>query len=490
MLNIHSRLSYLFFAGLFLIAIAVGTTSCKKEQLLSTGGEIRFSTDTLTFDTVFTAMGSATVGIKIYNPQSQKITLSSVRMGRGAGSPFRLNVDGRPGAGSGVEIAANDSAYVFATVKVDPTDENSPFIVEDRLIATLNGNDFSIPVMAYGQNAHYIQNADPIAVDHFETDKPYVIVGYAIVAPGKTLTIPEGARIYMHQNARIFVLGTLKALGTKKDSIIFQGDRLDRAYYGYEGYPGEWGGIYFHSYSTGNELRHVILRNCGRPSDGAQAAAIQVAPDSTGSITPGNQLKMDRCTIENSIGYGLLAFGGTVAMTNCLVHSCGASALGLVQGGYYQLDNCTFTTYGNTKISHTENPVAILTNYFYISQTRYIPGHLDAKFRNCVIAGSLDDEFAADTRPEATAKIDLQSCMIKVNPDTIRNRASYITHTNLGYIRPGNVNDPMFVDINKWDYRLKQGSPLIDAGLSGVTAIDLDDKPRTNTPDIGAYESF
>ena len=138
----------------FVIAMSVGGSSCKKEKLLESGGESRFSTDTLTFDTVFTSLGSATVGIKIFNPQTEKIIISSIRLAGGSSSYYNLNVDGKSGDGKDIEVAGKDSIYVFATVKIDPTDENTPFVVEDKLIATLNGKDFSIPVLAYGQNAH------------------------------------------------------------------------------------------------------------------------------------------------------------------------------------------------------------------------------------------------------------------------------------------------------------------------------------------------
>jgi hypothetical protein len=469
--------------------ILVGGSSCKKEQLLTSGGELRFSTDTLSFDTVFTTMGSATVGVKIFNPQSQKVTVSSIRMGQGAASPFRLNVDGKAGPGTNIEIAANDSAYVYATVKVDPNDLNSPFVVEDRLIATLNGNDFSIPVMAYGQNAHYIVNDTAISETTFQTDKPYVIIGYAVVAPGKTLNIQPGTRIYMHQNARLYVDGTLRALGTKKDSIIFQGDRLDRSYYGYEGYPGEWGGIYFGSYSDNNLLRHVVLRNCGRPTQGAQAAAIQVAPDSAA----GTQLTMEQCTIENSIGYGVLAFNADIKGTNCLMHSCGANTIALVQGGKYQFDNCTFATYGNTKVSHTDNSVAIFLNYLDTNNRGdYIPGNLDARLTNCVIAGSLDEEFLANAKPGGSAAVTLNNCLVKATPDSVLKYNIPIVQNSVRYTRAGGTLDPMFVDVAKWNFRLKPESPLIDRGMTIVNPIDLDDAPRPRGAgfDIGAYESF
>ncbi len=73
----------------------LGSASCKKDKLLESGGELRFSTDTVTFDTVFTTLGSATVGLKIFNPQDQKVNLSSVRIEGGAASFFHINVDGR-----------------------------------------------------------------------------------------------------------------------------------------------------------------------------------------------------------------------------------------------------------------------------------------------------------------------------------------------------------------------------------------------------------
>lgn len=39
-------------ATLIVMLITVLCTGCKKEKLLTSGGELRYSTDTLTFDTV------------------------------------------------------------------------------------------------------------------------------------------------------------------------------------------------------------------------------------------------------------------------------------------------------------------------------------------------------------------------------------------------------------------------------------------------------
>lgn len=59
----------------------------------------------------------------------------------------------------------------------------------------------------------------------------------------------------------------------------------------------------------------------------------------------------------------------------------------------------------------------------------------------------------------------------------------------------GNItSDPLFKDAANNDYRLKRGSPCIDAGttITGASTEDLDGNPATfnGTPDMGAYEAI
>ena len=466
-----------------LALLIIAGSSCSRQKLLSTGGVVKFSADTLLFDTVFTAEGSFTLSVKIYNPQDEKIVLSSVRLANGSASQFHINVDGAPGNNvTNVTIAAHDSAYVFATVDINPTSANSPFVVEDNLVATLNGKEFSMPFIALGQNAHYIIDS-LLETQTWLTDRPYVIIHSAEVVAGQTLTIPAGCKVYMHADSRLIVEGTLKINGTKTDSVIFQGDRLDRNYFGYEGYPGEWGGLYFDSRSTANELHYAVIRDCGNSALNAPPVAIQVNMDSVHGPLP--QLYMDKTIIENSIGYGLLSFGGTIHADNCLIHDCGAEALALVQGGNDTLNNCTIAVYGSDKINHSDNPTAILLNYYDTSQTQSIYGALNAVLRNCIIYGSLTDELiiARKDSVHTPCNVVLDHCLVKAASGDI---PAFVQQINV------QTNaDPLFVNTVKWDFHLKSGSPAIGAGiyvpLSNLQ-LDLDGIMRTAPFDIGCFK--
>lgn len=475
----------LFRFGIFcsiIAVIVVSLSSCKKNQLLTSGGQLRFSADTLLFDTVFTSLGSATYKIKIYNPQNQKVMVSSVRLQNGNSSPFKLNVNGISGNNvANQEMAAHDSMYVFAIVTIDPNSSTSPFVVEDKLIATLNGNDYSVPVIAYGQNANYIFDST-LKTQTWTSKLPYVIINNALVDTGATLTINKGCRIYVHANSRLFVAGNLQINGTKTDSVIFQSDRIDRSYFSYLDLPGEWGGLYFTSNSKNSQLTWTVIKNCGNSTtlndQTVQPAAIQV--DNNPLVPDASQLKINNCIIQNSIGYGILSFGGGITMRNSMINTCGSQTVGVFQGGNYAFDNCTFVCYGTAYVAHSQYPVMSLLNYLDTSQTGFIPANLNATLNNCIIYGTLNDELICLQKGGIgwVYNVAFNNCLIKASS------AFTVGTFNTACIFN---TDPKFKDYTKWDYHLADGSPALRSGITLSPGNNLDDVPWTIPYNIGAY---
>ncbi|MFA7043021.1 MAG: hypothetical protein WC186_01600, partial [Bacteroidales bacterium] len=84
---------------------------------------LRFSADTLSFDTVFSTVGTTTAWLKIYNTGNRKIRISDIRLKEGING-FRINVDGLSGKSfANVDIPAKDSLFLF--VELTPSEQGS-----------------------------------------------------------------------------------------------------------------------------------------------------------------------------------------------------------------------------------------------------------------------------------------------------------------------------------------------------------------------------
>ena len=92
--------------------------SCRKESFISSpDARLSLSADSIKFDTVFTTVGSITQSFKIFNDNDQKLLLSKVKLMGGAGSAYKININGLAVIeADNIELAANDSIYIFVTV--------------------------------------------------------------------------------------------------------------------------------------------------------------------------------------------------------------------------------------------------------------------------------------------------------------------------------------------------------------------------------------
>ena len=85
--------------GLQLAVLLLIFFGCKKSDVLINGETslMRFSNDTITFDTLFTTMGSVTKQLLVYNPNEITKKLTKIELAGGDKSMYQINVDGRAG---------------------------------------------------------------------------------------------------------------------------------------------------------------------------------------------------------------------------------------------------------------------------------------------------------------------------------------------------------------------------------------------------------
>lgn len=458
-----------------LVFILIATciiTACRKDSFITGNANLSTSADTLHFDTVFTSVGSVTHFFRIYNNNNQKLKLKSVSLSGGAQSVFKVNVDGTPGPTvSNIDIEANDSLYVFVSVKIDPTAADLPFVIRDSIHIRYNNQEQWVQLEAWGQNAHFLRSTLIPGNATWTNDKPYVILGGLQVDTNATLTIQEGCRIYMHADAPFIVDGTLLVNGDKYDStrVVFQGDRLDEPY---RDYPGAWPGVYFRGESKDNFLRYAVIKN-------AYQGITAVGP----SVNANPKIILSESIIDNCYDAGIQAAQSDIRAQNCLVSNCGKNmVLGL--GGNYDFNHCTSVAYSNTFIQHKE-PVLQLTDFVREGNTVITAG-LSATFSNCIFWADnsvVEDEVVTSKQGSGPFNVSFQNCLWKVknNPANASSEGIIVNQS------------PVFdsVDTQKrwYNFRLKVESPAINKGKATPLAIDLDGNPRpVDLPDLGCYE--
>jgi len=454
------------------LLICICALSCRKESFTSNPSyRLQASVDTLHFDTVFTSTGSITQLVKLINPNNKSIRVESVKLAGGNASPFKINVDGRPGPEvTDLEILADDSLYVFVTVSIDPGSSDLAFLEQDSIRIDYNGNIKYVQLDAYGQNAHFFRNKKVSGTETWTNDRPYVILGRLTVDTNATLQIQKGCRIYVHADAPVIINGSLQVTGEKWDStrVIFSGDRLDLPY---RNYPASYPGIYFTDVSRNNLLRYAIVKN-------AYQGIVVSDP------APGTKLTLEETIIDNAYDAGLIGINTSIAARNLLISNCGKNLM-LVKGGTYNFNHVTVSALSNGYVQH-KDPALVLTNYL-VQNNVAITSNLNANFRNCIFWGEanglVEDEVSVLKQGTAPFNVSFDGVLWRV-----KNNPSSVTATSVL-----NNLDPLFDSINiserVFSFRLQPSSPAINKGVNAGVTLDLDGAPRpVGLPDLGAYE--
>lgn len=198
------------------MALPIFFSSCINDVMTTSPNDVlTFSRDTVSFDTVFTDLGTPTARLIVSNRAKKGISISSIRF-KNPDTKFRFNVDGQAGTEfHDVEIRAKDSIYVFIECYIPETEGNVPQLVEDELEFVTNGVSQSVLCEAWGQNVTRLRGTVIDRDTRLTADRPYVIFDSLLVKPGATLTVDPGVQLLFHDKARMRVEGTLLALGEK-----------------------------------------------------------------------------------------------------------------------------------------------------------------------------------------------------------------------------------------------------------------------------------
>lgn len=447
---------------LFLIVgcIEDGFTSSPSDQPV-------FSVDTLAFGTVFTDQVTTTQSFTVRNPHAKQLSIADISLSGPAADYFRLNVDGIPGRQfSGVDVRGKDSIYVFveATLPEGPS-RSTDYTAYVNF--TTNGVTRSVVLDAQGLNVRRLRGEVLAEDTRFDAELPYQIFDSLVVAPGATLTIAPGTELLFHDKAMLIVRGRLVAEGTVDEPINMTGDRTGNVVgdVSFDLISRQWIGAFITPTSTGNVMRHVSMRNTW------QGLIVEGNPYSAGT-----QLRLENCRLRNSGGLVLEAYHSNIEAVGCEFAEASEGLLYL-QGGSCNFNHCTFANYYLFTV--VSGPALQFGHVSGDEKTGLDDGsglpYTSARVVNSIIYGYGGELSHPDL---AGTEIEIRRTLLKSAGEDDEHFIECIWDT-----------DPLFYTVRSeylFDYRVKEDSPAIEAGITSDAPADWYGTPRRAT--LGAYE--
>lgn len=460
----------LYILGILVVG-GIGFSSCITDSMtFSPSDTLTFSRDTVSFDTVFTGVGTPTARLVIANRANKGVNISSIRL-KNPSSNFSINIDGVSGKEfRDVEIWGQDSIYAFIECYIPEHEGAEPNRVEDQLEFITNGVEQTVLLEAYGQNVKRLKGVTITDDTELDATLPIVVFDSLVVAPGATLSVKPDTRILFHDKALLIVRGRLNAMGEPGKLIQMRGDRLDKLLpdVEYDLLAGQWQGVRFAPESFENRMEYVDLRST--------VSGIEV--DSCGVLdTP--KLTLFNSWFHNSQGNVLTAKHSAIEATGVCFSDAGQGVIWL-EGGSAKFLQCTFANYYLFSAGWLPN-----INLFHL-----LPDDLQknsaplmrASFENCISYGLAKDINIGDL---TGSQVFLRNVSLKTKGEDDANFVGCLWDCDPQFI----TDRPKYI----FNYRVKEGSPVIGMGnpsfLTPASQIDIDGNNRTasGAPTLGAY---
>jgi len=457
------KTSYILYLVLFIIIQLSCTT---EDEIISDNPDyqLTFSSDTITFDTVFTSLGSVSKRLMVHNPNPNALIIEKIYVGNGMESPYSITVGGKESNFiENQHILGNDSLLVLVSVTIDPTAASLPFVVRDSIVFITNDNLQNVKLQSWGQNAHFLGDSILSCETTWIPDLPYFLFGSILVDSLCTLTIEKGVQVYSSFDTYIFIKGSLSINGTADERVLFRNERLEPKY---ENVPGQWGGIIFLEGSKNNFIEYADIRN-------VQYGIRLGTPDN--DTIPDLILKHVR--IENSATGGIMAFTSDLIAENTLVNTSAGFTVGNIAGGNYTYNHCTIVNYPIDFFSGQSS--LVMTDNLDLDDGNTITEPLNIKIFNSIIWGYLDEEVIVNVELADEFKLLSQNSIFKTSLDIFEGEGNFIS-TETDFMQ--------FANIENYDYTPDSLSPAVDNAIGSEMLIDLFENQRDSLPDIGAIE--
>lgn len=448
------------------------TAGCWQDEEFSTAPTdlLRFSTDSVNFDTVISGQPTNTRTFMVYNPNARSLRISRAFLGRGTESVFRVNIDGtflENGEASNFELYAEDSLRVFLEMTAPVSDSDEPVAVEDELTFVLeSGQTQSVTLTAYGQDVVVLKGWTVTADTTLTARRPYQVYDSLVVAPDVTLNLPAGARLYFHPDARLIVHGTLRAEGALGNEVIMRGDRMGNMFSNqpYDLIPGQWGGIVLTSGSYGNIFNYCDIHSgsFGLRCDSADVSREKVRiENSVLHNVSGDVLTARACSLfvgnsqlTNAGGNCVTLYGGSSRFVHCTIANFYAftggrgvalsytNADGSIPYPLHQAEflNCLITGYGEDEImgAQSADHADLPFNYLFRNCLLDTPEFVDEQVQNCLWD---NDEAAVWREGNFSPAFDLDRLLFRFSLDSLSsavgNADPTVTQTYYPYDRLG-----------------------------------------------------
>lgn len=462
----------------FVILLTLTLVSCEEDKISTdTSLQLKFSSDTVRFDTIFTEQGSATYKLKVYNTSKNKVLIDKITLNNA--EHYKMSVSGiSADVVNNTYLNAKDSLMIFIQVYIDPNDDKTPFVVRDSIDFFFNNHTQVLQLEAYGRNVKRFKNKTIDSDTTITSEIPILISDSLKVMEGATLTLTSGARLYCQKGAVIYVAGTLISEGEYGSMVEIRGDRDDFMNtippLSYDQASGQWGGIKIASSSFGNVLDYTDVRN----------ADFGIVIDSTSAENV--TLTVKNSIIRNMLYNVVHSVNAKVEIYNSLLYNAGENIL-RIEGGEYKVIHTTLTNNYAFSWGGRTQPILYYSNKY---NDNILP--FKAEMYNSIVYGNYTSEidYKLDTltiSPEYFFK----NCIVKQHMKIVD---SEIYKDCLINSSPKFVYDEIKDDTyRQYDYHLTSASPAIgkaDISITPTTPKDLDgiDRMQNGSADIGCYE--